>query len=279
MTQACAGMRRQHPWFTLHLPRYLAVMQADTIASTAMIDEEIVHEVCKLGFKRDEVIESIKARAQNKVHTLFLPHPPPLCFLVSERVKGHSRKQTWKQALECKQRQGDSLAGACDLAGRKVGLLSACLRAAVCGALCDVLSDSVPHAGHGGVLPDVRQQAAHAQQRVPARRAHRSAQPPPRLPLRHRPPHNQQLPAHGHLSLLHPLALTQRSSRYCGASAQAPQAGFYYWLDMMPGTGGSCCCLVSSLCGGRKDAFSCIRAVTYVVAEKARLEVDVSVLW
>lgn len=68
-------MDRQHPWFTFHLPRYLAVMQADTIASTAMIDEEIVHEVVKLGFKRRDVVESIKARAQNKVRKT----KDPLC--------------------------------------------------------------------------------------------------------------------------------------------------------------------------------------------------------
>ncbi len=32
-----AATRRQHPWFTLHLPRYLAVMQADTIATAAQV--------------------------------------------------------------------------------------------------------------------------------------------------------------------------------------------------------------------------------------------------
>lgn len=58
---------RQHPWFTLHLPRYLAVMQADTIANTAMLDEDIVHEVVKLGFKRSDVVKSIQKRSQNKV--------------------------------------------------------------------------------------------------------------------------------------------------------------------------------------------------------------------
>ena len=36
---------RQHPWFTVHLPRYLAVMQADTVASATSIDEEVVAEV------------------------------------------------------------------------------------------------------------------------------------------------------------------------------------------------------------------------------------------
>ncbi len=64
---------RQHPWFTLHLPRYLAVMQADTIASTAMIDDEIVHEVVKLGFRRHEVVDSIRSRAQNKVGHRIAP--------------------------------------------------------------------------------------------------------------------------------------------------------------------------------------------------------------
>ena len=59
-------MCRQHPWFTLHLPRYLAVMQADTAASATMLDEDIVHEVVKLGFKRADVVKSIQKRSQNK---------------------------------------------------------------------------------------------------------------------------------------------------------------------------------------------------------------------
>ena len=62
---------RQHPWFTLHLPRYLAVMQADTIANTAMLDEDILHEVVKLGFKRQDVVKSIQKRSQNKVRKAF----------------------------------------------------------------------------------------------------------------------------------------------------------------------------------------------------------------
>ena len=63
------SMHRQHPWFMLHLPRYLAVMQADTIASAATIDEDMVREVAKLGFDRDTIIRSIKAREQNKVRS------------------------------------------------------------------------------------------------------------------------------------------------------------------------------------------------------------------
>ena len=64
---------RQHPWFTLHLPRYLAVMQADTAANTAMLDEDILHEVVKLGFKRQDVVKSIQKRSQNKVRLPALP--------------------------------------------------------------------------------------------------------------------------------------------------------------------------------------------------------------
>ena len=63
------SMHRQHPWFMLHLPRYLAVMQADTIASAATIDEDMVREVAKLGFDRDTIVRSIKAREQNKVRS------------------------------------------------------------------------------------------------------------------------------------------------------------------------------------------------------------------
>jgi hypothetical protein len=40
---------RQHPWFTAHLPRYLAVMQADAANSTPRIDDDMVVEVVKLG--------------------------------------------------------------------------------------------------------------------------------------------------------------------------------------------------------------------------------------
>lgn len=65
---------RQHPWFSQHLPRYLAVIQADTMASSPLIDTEMVDEVVKLGFDRGEVIQSVKARQQNKV--CLGPHSP-----------------------------------------------------------------------------------------------------------------------------------------------------------------------------------------------------------
>ena len=58
---------RQHPWFRLHLPRYLAVMQADTVATSTHVDDDVVDEVVRLGFSRGEVAESVKSRSQNKV--------------------------------------------------------------------------------------------------------------------------------------------------------------------------------------------------------------------
>lgn len=67
-SEACCHFRRQHPWFTLHLPRYLAVMQAGTVASPATIDQEIVEEVARLtGFPAKNVAESVREKVQDKV--------------------------------------------------------------------------------------------------------------------------------------------------------------------------------------------------------------------
>lgn len=70
---ATSAWCRQHPWFNQHLPRYLAVIQADTLATAPLIDTDMVDEVTKLGFDREEVIHSVKTRQQNKVRSV-----PPL---------------------------------------------------------------------------------------------------------------------------------------------------------------------------------------------------------
>ena len=62
---------RQHPWFTVHLPRYLAVMQADPVAAATQVDDEIIREVEKLGFQRDFVVESLRLRQQNKATVAY----------------------------------------------------------------------------------------------------------------------------------------------------------------------------------------------------------------
>eukprot|EP00891_Asterochloris_glomerata_P001387 jgi/Astpho2/1387/Aster-06242 len=62
---------RQHPWFMQHLPRYLAVMQADTMATSANIDQEMVDEVVRLGFTRSHIVSSLKSRVQNKASVAY----------------------------------------------------------------------------------------------------------------------------------------------------------------------------------------------------------------
>lgn len=52
MPRACAcytvfAQVRCHPWFTAHLPRYLAVMQADTAVNIPRLDEEMINEVSR----------------------------------------------------------------------------------------------------------------------------------------------------------------------------------------------------------------------------------------
>lgn len=62
---------RCHPWFTAHLPRYLAVMQADTAVNTPRLDEEMITEVVRLGFDRNKLIESIRTRQQNEATVTY----------------------------------------------------------------------------------------------------------------------------------------------------------------------------------------------------------------
>ncbi|KAK6796889.1 hypothetical protein RDI58_004590 [Solanum bulbocastanum] len=84
---------RLHPWFQAHLPRYLAVPPPDTMqqakkslinlpfwasttsslsmelspdAQSYQIDEEILQEVVKMGFDRNNLTESLRSRVQNE---------------------------------------------------------------------------------------------------------------------------------------------------------------------------------------------------------------------
>jgi len=57
---------RQHPWFQEKLPRYLAVPPPDTIQQAKKIDEEILQEVIKRNFDRNQLIESLRSRVQNE---------------------------------------------------------------------------------------------------------------------------------------------------------------------------------------------------------------------
>ncbi|KAK4279402.1 hypothetical protein QN277_011189 [Acacia crassicarpa] len=57
---------RQHPWFQAHLPRYLAVPPPDTMQQAKKIDEELLQEVVKMGFDRNQLVESLQNRIQNE---------------------------------------------------------------------------------------------------------------------------------------------------------------------------------------------------------------------
>ena len=62
---------RQHPWFTLHLPRYLAVPPPDTAAQAAKIDSESLDQVVKMGFDRAAVADALRRQIRNKATVAY----------------------------------------------------------------------------------------------------------------------------------------------------------------------------------------------------------------
>ena len=63
---------RQHPWFTIHLPRYIAVLQAGPSSSMGtVVDSDLVREVERLGFEHSFVVESLRSRQQNKATVAY----------------------------------------------------------------------------------------------------------------------------------------------------------------------------------------------------------------
>ncbi|KAF9623491.1 hypothetical protein IFM89_003107 [Coptis chinensis] len=62
---------RQHPWFQAHLPRYLAVPPPDTMQQAKKIDEDILQEVIRMGFDRNQLIESLRNRVQNEATVAY----------------------------------------------------------------------------------------------------------------------------------------------------------------------------------------------------------------
>jgi len=82
---------RQHPWFTVNLPRYLAVMQADTAMTHHRVDEDMVNEVVRLGFEKEALIESISARLQNKATVTY--------YLLVDNRRGVHNSSYLREAL------------------------------------------------------------------------------------------------------------------------------------------------------------------------------------
>ncbi|XP_059295876.1 SNF1-related protein kinase catalytic subunit alpha KIN10-like isoform X2 [Lycium ferocissimum] len=56
---------RQHQWFKIHLPRYLAVPPPDAMQHLKKLDEEILQQVIRMGFDRDQFLKSLQKRTQD----------------------------------------------------------------------------------------------------------------------------------------------------------------------------------------------------------------------
>ncbi|KAG6509182.1 hypothetical protein ZIOFF_034573 [Zingiber officinale] len=66
MKRITIGQIREHEWFKIRLPRYLAVPPPHTSQQAKKIDEHILLQVTKMGFNRDQLIESLNNRIQNE---------------------------------------------------------------------------------------------------------------------------------------------------------------------------------------------------------------------
>ncbi|KAK3147569.1 hypothetical protein QOZ80_3BG0284010 [Eleusine coracana subsp. coracana] len=62
---------REHQWFQICLPPYLAVPPRDTSQQAKMIDEDTLRDVVNLGFNKDHVCESLCNRLQNEATVAY----------------------------------------------------------------------------------------------------------------------------------------------------------------------------------------------------------------
>ncbi|AQK87698.1 SNF1-related protein kinase catalytic subunit alpha KIN10 [Zea mays] len=62
---------REHVWFKIRLPRYLAVPPPDTAQQVKKVDEETLNDVIKMGFDKNQLIESLQNRLQNEATVAY----------------------------------------------------------------------------------------------------------------------------------------------------------------------------------------------------------------
>ena len=62
---------RSHPWFVVHLPRYLAVPPPDTLAQATNVDAETLEMVVNLGFEREHVVDALRHQLRNKATVAY----------------------------------------------------------------------------------------------------------------------------------------------------------------------------------------------------------------
>lgn len=97
---------REHPWFQARLPRYLAVPPPDTIQQAKKIDEAILQEVVKMGFEKNQLVESLHNRIQNEATVAYY-------LLLDNRFRSTSGYlgAEFQESMEC----GFSRVGTCDM--------------------------------------------------------------------------------------------------------------------------------------------------------------------
>ena len=61
---------RTHPWFVVHLPRYL-VVPPDTLAQATNVDAETLEMVVNLGFEREHVVDALRHQLRNKATVAY----------------------------------------------------------------------------------------------------------------------------------------------------------------------------------------------------------------
>ena len=62
---------RSHPWFVVHLPRYLVVPPPDTLAQATNVDAETLEMVVNLGFEREHVVDALRHQLRNKATVAY----------------------------------------------------------------------------------------------------------------------------------------------------------------------------------------------------------------
>ncbi|NP_001169676.1 uncharacterized protein [Zea mays] len=62
---------REHVWFKIQLPRYLAVPPPDTAQQVKKLSEETLNDVLNMGFDKNLLIESLQNRLQNEATVAY----------------------------------------------------------------------------------------------------------------------------------------------------------------------------------------------------------------
>lgn len=62
---------RSHPWFTPHLPRYLAVPAVDAAAQVGKVDAEALDAVVAMGFDTASVVDALRRQVRNKATVAY----------------------------------------------------------------------------------------------------------------------------------------------------------------------------------------------------------------